>query len=69
MMLPDARGTVALETLRAVRPNVPIIMLTGNTDEAIARDTLQRGAFDYISKPFDRDRLASVLQAALDARL
>jgi DNA-binding response OmpR family regulator len=69
MMLPDAAGTVTLQRLRAVRPNVPIIMLTANTDEAIARATLKQGAFDYVSKPFDRDRLAAVLEAALNARL
>jgi DNA-binding NtrC family response regulator len=63
--LPDASGTVCLERLRTLLPNVPIIMLTGNTDAVVARNTLQRGAFDYIMKPFDADRLKSVLQAAL----
>jgi DNA-binding response OmpR family regulator len=46
MMLPDAAGTMTLERLRAARPNVPIIMLTANTDEDIARATLRQGAFD-----------------------
>jgi CheY-like chemotaxis protein len=68
MFLPDAAGTMTLERLRALRPNVPIIMLTANTDEAIARAALKQGAFDYISKPFHRDRIASLLEAALNAR-
>jgi DNA-binding response OmpR family regulator len=65
ILLPDASGTVGLEQLRNVAPAVPIIMLTANTDSAIARDSLKRGAFDYITKPFDVDRLKSVLEAAL----
>ena len=63
--LPDASGTIALDELRKQRPTVPIIMLTGNTDEALARATLKHGAFDYIMKPFDSDRLKIVLEAAL----
>jgi DNA-binding NtrC family response regulator len=67
--LPDARRTMTLDRLRGVRPNVPIVMLTGNADEAIARTTLKRGAFDYISKPFAARRVVAVLEAAVDARL
>jgi FixJ family two-component response regulator len=40
-------------------------MLTGNTDEALARAALKKGAFDYIKKPFDVPRLREVLEAAL----
>jgi DNA-binding response OmpR family regulator len=63
--LPDAAGVAGLEELRRVLPDVPIIMLTANTDAAVARETLKRGAFDYITKPFDVDRVRSVLEAAL----
>ena len=63
--LPDAAGVAGLEQLRRVLPAVPIIMLTANTDAAVARETLKRGAFDYITKPFDVDRVRSVLETAL----
>lgn len=63
--LPDAAGVAGLEQLRRLRPAAPIIMLTANTDVVIARETLKRGAFDYITKPFDIDRLKSVLETAL----
>ena len=63
--LPDASGTVGLDRLRMLLPRVPIIMLTGNIDEELARQTLRRGAFDYIMKPFDVGRLMSVLEAAV----
>jgi two-component system, NtrC family, nitrogen regulation response regulator NtrX len=63
--LPDSSGTFALGRLRQLRPDVPIIMLTANTDEELARATLKRGAFDYISKPFNIDHLVQVVEAAL----
>jgi DNA-binding NtrC family response regulator len=63
--LPDAAGVAGLEQLRKLLPAVPVIMLTANTDAVVARETLKRGAFDYITKPFDVDRLKSVLEAAL----
>ena len=66
--LPDASGTTVLDELRKLRPTVPIIMLTANTDVIVARNTLKRGAFDYITKPFDAIRLRSVVEAALFPR-
>lgn len=65
MNLPDASGTLGLDELRRLLPRVPIIMLTGNTDEALARDALRRGAFDYIPKPFDFERLKRALEFAI----
>jgi DNA-binding NtrC family response regulator len=62
---PDAGGTSTLNWLRQRHPTIPVIMLTGNTDEALARETLKRGAFDYIKKPFDVPRLREVLETAL----
>jgi DNA-binding response OmpR family regulator len=63
--LPDTSGITGYEQLRKLLPTVPIIMVTANTDATIARDTLKRGAFDYITKPFDIARLQSVLETAL----
>ena len=63
--LPDSAGTVLLGRLRQLRPDVPIIMLTANTDAELARATLKRGAIDYISKPFDLDHLMQVIDTAL----
>ena len=66
--LPDATGTQMLDELRILRPDVPIIMVTANADEGLARETLTRGAFDYVLKPFDMDRIGQVLEAALDSQ-
>src|SRR6267143_1871096 len=66
--LPDATGTQTLDELRVLRPDVPIIIVTANADEGLARETLTRGAFDYVLKPFDMDRIGQVLEAALDSQ-
>jgi two-component system nitrogen regulation response regulator NtrX len=63
--LPDSAGTLLLGRLRRLRPDVPIIMVTANTDNELARATLRRGAVDYISKPFNIDHLVQVIEAAL----
>jgi DNA-binding response OmpR family regulator len=63
--LPDSAGTLTLGRLRELRPDVPIIMLTANTDDELARATFRRGAFDYISKPFNIDHLVRVVEIAL----
>jgi FixJ family two-component response regulator len=65
--LPDASGTSTLDRLRQVRPETPIIMVTGNADVELPRDTLQHGAFDYVMKPFHIDHLTEVLEAALSS--
>jgi DNA-binding NtrC family response regulator len=69
MNLPDANGTQTLDQLRLLRPDVPIIMVTANADLVLAREALHRGAFDYVKKPFDKDRLGQVLETALDSQL
>ena len=63
--LPDAAGTQTLDHLRLLRPDVPVIMVTANADVTLARETLARGAFDYVMKPFDMGHLGQVLEAAL----
>ena len=66
--LPDATGTQTLDHLRLLRPDVPVIMVTANADVTLARETLARGAFDYVMKPFDMEHLGQVLEAALSGR-
>jgi CheY-like chemotaxis protein len=50
--MPGALG--GLETLRAIRgswPALPVIIVTANADEAIAKTTLREEAFDYVMRP------------------
>jgi DNA-binding response OmpR family regulator len=65
--MPGLDGGEVLARLRAVDPTVSVIMLTGNDDEALARDLLRAGAFDYVPKPFRLEVLERVVAAAVAA--
>ena len=62
--MPGMDGVAILERLRALAPT-PVIMVTANEDVALAQRTLQLGAFDYVSKPFDFVHLDRAVTAAL----
>jgi DNA-binding response OmpR family regulator len=66
--MPDMDGVTALQRLRAVKPTVPVIMLTGNSDEQVGRTTLRWGAFDYVAKPFESAHLLHVVETAVAHR-
>lgn len=66
--MPGVDGMSTLRRIREVHPALPVIMLTGNVDPAVGRDSLQRGAFDYVTKPMDFDHLVRVLEAAVIQR-
>jgi signal transduction histidine kinase/CheY-like chemotaxis protein len=51
LSLPDAQELEALHWMRAAAPGVPIVVLTGMADEAVALDALRAGAQDYVLKP------------------
>ena len=64
--MPGALGGV--ETLRIIRlawPDLPVVMVTANADEGLAKTTLQAGAFDYVMKPVHLERLREILGAAM----
>jgi diguanylate cyclase (GGDEF)-like protein len=50
MGLPDAEGIEGVNRIRIVAPDVPVVVLTGNDDDAIGLDALQCGAQDYLVK-------------------
>jgi two-component system response regulator AtoC len=58
-------GTPALERLKGLHPDVPIITVASASAEHFARETLKRGAFDYVMQPFNVSHLTEVLRAAL----
>lgn len=63
--LPDIDGLSVLKTLLARDPTLPIIVLTafGKSDNAV--EALNRGAFAYLTKPYNRDELRATLRRAL----
>ncbi|UZO80908.1 sigma-54 dependent transcriptional regulator [Aquimarina sp. ERC-38] len=64
--MPKMDGVEVLETLRKMKPELPIVMISGHGDLDTAVQTMRLGAFDYISKPPDLNRLLNTVRIALD---
>jgi FixJ family two-component response regulator len=63
--MPGISGMVLLEQLRAVRPALPIIMITGHGDIDMAVRAMKLGAIDFITKPISSQALLDVIQGVL----
>lgn len=64
-MLPGRDGLDVLETIRRVRPALPVIMLTARGEIAERVEGLDRGATDYVTKPFAFEELLARIRARL----
>ena len=64
LKMPLMDGHEVLEEMKKVRPNLPVIMLTGHGTLPSAKEALDQGAFTYLSKPCDIDVLATAIQEA-----
>ncbi|GBR04922.1 two component response regulator NtrX [Asaia spathodeae NBRC 105894] len=60
-------GIDLLKTLKAEEPGLPVVMISGHGTIETAVSSLQHGAYDFIEKPFQTDRLILVVQRALQA--
>jgi DNA-binding NtrC family response regulator len=64
-------GMSGLELIRAINARdatLPVILLTAHGSERVAVDAVKAGAYDYLTKPFDIDEVAVVIERALEAR-
>ncbi|MDX1761588.1 MAG: sigma-54 dependent transcriptional regulator [Christiangramia sp.] len=66
--MPKMDGVEVLEAARKTKPEVPFIMISGHGDLDTAVNTMKIGAFDYISKPPDLNRLLNTVRNALDRK-
>lgn len=64
--MPKLDGIEFLERSRDINPDVPVIMISGHGNIDTAVEAVKKGAFDYISKPPDLNRLLITLRNALD---
>ncbi|MFT3678697.1 MAG: sigma-54 dependent transcriptional regulator [Ferruginibacter sp.] len=64
--MPKMDGIEFLEKARQVNPDVPIIVISGHGNIETAVEAVKKGAFDYISKPPDLNRMLITLRNALD---
>jgi DNA-binding response OmpR family regulator len=64
--MPGMDGIEALKRMRALDPNIIVVMLTGISDIAVAKEALDNGACAYITKPFDDQFLCAEVQRLLE---
>jgi putative nucleotidyltransferase with HDIG domain len=68
IVMPDINGIALLERIHAQRPSLPVVMVTAVHDISVAIDSMRRGAYDYLLKPFERDHLIDTVERALRYR-
>ena len=66
--LPDMSGTEVLRRIRGIDPGVPVIMVTSYGSVETVRTSMELGAFDYLTKPFDNREVRRVAREALASR-
>ena len=65
MKMPEMDGIELLENIKSVDPDLPVIMMTahGTVDKAV--EAMQKGAYTYVLKPFDNERLIIYVKKAI----
>jgi DNA-binding NtrC family response regulator len=66
--MPKMDGLEVLEVTKKIKPDIPIVMISGHGDLETAVETMRHGAYDYISKPPDLNRLLNTVRNALDRK-
>ena len=68
LKMPRMDGLALLRHSREADPDLPLIIVTGHGDIAIAVQAIRDGAYDFIERPYDADRLREMVTRALNAR-
>jgi DNA-binding NtrC family response regulator len=66
--MPGMDGMALLKRLAGMDATLPVILITGHGDVPMAVEAMRLGAFDFLEKPFDPDRMTVLARAALKAR-
>ena len=64
--MPKMDGMDAIDRIQELRPDIPVIMISGHGDIDTAVEAVKKGAFDFLSKPPDLNRLLITVRNALD---
>ena len=68
LKLPGLEGREVLTRIKKKSPETPVIIITGFATIESAVDTIKRGAFDYLAKPFSPEELRVIVRKALESR-
>ena len=66
--MPKMDGVEVLQAAKKIKPETPMVMISGHGDLDTAVQTMRLGAFDYISKPPDLNRLLNTVRIALNSK-
>jgi two-component system response regulator AtoC len=64
--MPEISGLTALQKIKEIKSQVPVIMITGNGNMETAIKAMQLGAFDYLTKPLDIDKVRITADRAIE---
>lgn len=66
VMMPEMNGITLLEKLRAKDPELSVVMMTAFASIDLAVNAIKKGAYDFITKPFDKDTILRVIHKGLE---
>jgi two-component system response regulator FixJ len=64
--MPEITGIELLRRVKEAKPELPVIVITGHGEIALAVEAMKIGAVDFLEKPFDDDHLLAAVRSALD---
>ena len=67
LQLPDKSGLDVFADIQQISPKCPVIFITAHGTTQTAIEAMKRGAFDYLIKPLDLEKLTHVIERAFDA--
>jgi CheY-like chemotaxis protein len=66
--MPNVSGIEALDQIKSLRPEIPVVMMTAYFSPEIAAQVRKKGASDCLGKPFDFDELQQTIERAIHSR-
>lgn len=64
LRMPRLSGLEVLDRVTGIAPDLAVVVMTGHGTIKVAVDALKRGAFDFMTKPFEKDQLLAVIEKA-----
>lgn len=66
LFIADTNGFQIMDYINSQSPDTFVIVITGNSSEKSAIDTIRKGAYDYIKKPFEPEKLIKTVENVLN---
>lgn len=66
--MPGMDGLTLFRHLKSIDPGLPVVLITGHGDIAMAVDAMREGAYDFLAKPYPMERLLGTVRHALEKR-